>query len=94
MPTFALCTPVITKQQLNSALMKYKKMYSKICHGRMFVMAVIVLLKAGTVSFNSYKGNPQLQLSEVLFSHGDLTATQTFNRWEIFLSNNSSLLSS
>jgi hypothetical protein len=60
----------------------------------MFVMDVIVLLKAGNVSFNSYIANPQLQLSEVLFFHGDLTAKQTFKRKEILLTNNSSLPSS
>jgi len=59
----------------------------------MFVMAVILLLKAGTVSFNSYKANPQLHLSKVFF-HGDLRATQTFKRKEIFFTNNSSLPSS
>jgi len=49
--------------------MKYKTFYSNIWHGRMFVMAEIVLLEAGNVSFNSYKANPQLQLSEVLGPH-------------------------
>ena len=74
--------------------MKYKKIYPNISHGRMFVMVVIVLLKAGTVSFNSYKANPQLSLSELLFFHRNLTATQTFKRKEIFLTNISSLPSS
>jgi len=60
----------------------------------MFVMAVIITLKAGTVNFNSYKANPQLQLSEVLFFHGELIAKHTFKRREIFLTHNSSLPSS
>jgi hypothetical protein len=86
MPTYALCAAIITKQQLNLVLMKYKKLYSNIWHGRKFVRAAIALLKAGTVSFNSYKANPQLQLSEVLVFHGDLRATQTFKRKQILLS--------
>jgi hypothetical protein len=60
----------------------------------MFVMAVIVLLIAGTVSFNSYKANPQLQLSQALLFRGGLRATQTLKRKEIFLTNSSSLPSS